>query len=152
MFIIKVNARFSAVLRSNAHRGHMYGSSLGHPWMHNPTKIYWRALKMITFHNIAIKGSIRRDPRLLCFLRRDSVGILLAKSCWTLGTSVSRWHQDMQTSTYGLRSMCQQKEGHWQIPSSLRRNEARGTRAGKTRGQLRHGLSRNHVSNLALQK
>ena len=34
MFIMRVYALFSSVLRSNDHRGRIHGSSLGHPWMH----------------------------------------------------------------------------------------------------------------------
>ena len=86
------------------------------------------------------------------FINRDFVGISLAKRCWTLGTSVSRWYQDINASTYGLRSVSWQNEDCWQIPGSLGRNEELGTRARKTRGRLRHRLSRNHLSLLGSHK
>ena len=49
------------------------------------------------------------------FFNRDSIGILSAKRYWTLGATSSPWHQDINVSTFELRSVFWQNKGHWQI-------------------------------------
>ena len=145
-------ARFSAILRSNSYRGHIHGSSSGHPWMHNLTKTYWKVLNIIKFIIKRFRASYVTSRDDCVFFSRDFVRKVIAKRSWTLGTSLSRLHQDMHALTYRLRRLSWQNEGNRLISGLPGRIKARGPRTGKTRGRLRHGLSRHRASTPAPQK
>ena len=72
------------------------------------------------------------------------MGILLAKCCWTLSTSASRWRKDINGSTYGLQWVFWQNEGHRHTRLAWTRWSA-GSSTEKNGGRLRptsHGIMR----------
>ena len=79
------------------------------------------------------------------FVNRDSVGILTAKRCWTLGTSASRLYQAINASKYGLRSVFWQNKEHRQIPLGWKRLSAGSSTEENTRSATPQALARSCV-------
>ena len=105
-------------------------TSMGRVWVTRECTIpprhakgFWTSFQFIINHFRAAYVTSRRS---CVFFDRNSVGILFAKRCWTLGTSASRWHYDINASTHGIRSVFWQNEGHWQIPGLHGCDELRG--------------------------